>query len=108
MPWIRDSVGNLGFSDTVCFLKPMLKDTTLKMNCKIGTMTKLVVWGLHTNEEDIRQCNRNTKSSCDDLLNDKYAQDFFDKNCKGKSSCDLTSLESFLKQKDDTHTETCQ
>ena len=64
-PWIRDSVGSMGFSDSQCSLHNMVKGTTSILTCKAGHISKFVAYGVHTDNEDQRYCLRKKFSDCD-------------------------------------------
>lgn len=50
--YIMDSVGDMGFSDSYCDLYSMVKGSEANITCKTGHISRLVAFGVHTDEED--------------------------------------------------------
>lgn len=63
------SIGNMGFSQTMCNTASMIKGNTFPMKCKTGQITELVDWGVVTHHEDSQTCVRKNNSICTPLLN---------------------------------------
>lgn len=94
--YILDSVGDMGFSDSKCEVHNMVKGSQGPIYCRTGVITRLVAFGVRTDQEDQRYCLRKKKSECDLFLNDEVANSHFKAECLGKTNCTMPEIEKLL------------
>jgi hypothetical protein len=95
--FLQSTLGNLGFSQTVCLQSSMIKGNDQKMTCQTGEITELIDWGVATRFEDQQMCRANSEGYCHEFLNRDLVKSMFEQNCKGNTACQFKEFSQFIK-----------
>ena len=82
------SLGNLGFSQNVCEIEPVVSFDKITLGCNAGHIDELVDFGITTQFEDQQGCSRNVGTHYfNQFMRDQDFETFFRNNCKDKKEC---------------------